>query len=373
MNHCIKYLIFLALILAFPTSGAWADDDKSWVENIKIEFGLTAILQSTSGNDFGENTDQADYAYSADLAFIGAIAQNQTLNVVIEAGEGDGANDNLGSRTAANYDSFISNFEGETRTNVSQAYYEARFMDDKVTIAFGKMDHHSLTDGNEYAGNETSQFINGLFVRSAGVVFAESKNYYAPTFALFINPIDIASVIYTYSKHDTEDVFTEGDYVVELTISPKLGELQGNYRIAYFSNGGDSTDHNNGDTKSNSGINISMDQAVTENIGLFLRYASQDDSLSENEVTSSISGGVSIGGGMWGRDGDNVGIAYGHLTLNEELVTQNNEGESVVEAYYRYEVNEHMAITADAQLYTDLERDDKRDVTVFGIRMQAGF
>lgn len=225
MNHCIKYLIFLALILAFPTSGAWADKDKSWFDNIKIEFGLTAILQSTSGNDTADSKDQADYAYSADLVFIGAIAQNQRLNVVIEAGEGDGANDNTGSRTAPNYDSFISNFEGETRTNVSQAYYEAELMDGKVTFAFGKMDHHSLTDANEYAGDETSQFINGLFVRSAGAVFAESENYYAPTFALFLNSMKMASVIYTYSKHDTEDVFTDGDHVIELAISPKLEEL----------------------------------------------------------------------------------------------------------------------------------------------------
>jgi len=366
---------FLAVtVLLISATGAQAQDESSWYDKVTVEFGATSIFQATSGNDYGNNKDQTDFAFSADLALIGEIAEGHTFNLVFEAGEGDGAAENIGSRATPDYDAIDTTGFAGVGATVAQVYYEGDFFDGKLSLAIGKMDVHAYTDNNEYANDETTQFLNGLFVRSIGVIFAEHSKYYVPTIAFTATPFDFVSIKYTYSHDGGEDFFSDGYHWLELGLHPKFGELSGNYRIAYVQHDIAFTDRSNGQSTSNAGmINVSVDQAITGNLGIFARYAAQDDGIAENEVVSAISGGVSVGGAYWGMDADSVGVAYGHLELNKDIVTINNDGESVAEAYYSHEINEHINITADVQMFSNLERTTNRDVTVFGIRMQAGF
>ncbi len=68
------YSAFLAFILVFVANPAKAQNDEPWHDKISLEFGITSVLQGTSGNDIDPNGDQTDYAFSADLALIGEIA-----------------------------------------------------------------------------------------------------------------------------------------------------------------------------------------------------------------------------------------------------------------------------------------------------------
>ncbi|MBI4829556.1 MAG: carbohydrate porin [Nitrospinae bacterium] len=372
-RYVAKTLI-AALAAMFLASPAYAHQDMEWMDYVSVSFGLTGVAQATSGNNYGEVKDQTDYAYSADVGFVGQIAEGHTLNLVLEAGEGDAAGDNIGSRAIPNYDAFISRTpDGETRMNVSQAYYEGTFFDGALLFAAGKMDHHSITDTNEYANDETSQFLNGLFVRSTGIVFSESPYYYGPTLALTVAPVDVVSLTYTYAKHDGDDFFSKGFQVAELALHPVFGEMAGNYRAGYLHQDNGFTDYKTGSQKANTGFFVSLDQAITGDVGLFFRYARQDDTLTENEVIGAISGGAQFGGALWGRETDTVGLAYGKVELNKDLVTENNDGESVFEAYYNVGINDHLALSADVQVFSNLERPDTRNVTVYGLRLQAGF
>lgn len=360
-------------VMSLPPATALAQNGPAWFDRATFEGGITAVLQGTAGNDYGDSKDQTDYAYSADLAVIGDLGEGQSVTIVFESGEGDGANDNIGARSIPNYDSFISNVEGTTTLDVSQAYYEGAFLDGALTLFVGKMDHHSLTDGNEYANDETAQFLNGMFVRMAGVLFAEHENYYAPTVGVVIRPVDLVSLTYTYAKHDGEDLFNNGYQVVELGLHPEFGGLAGNYRFGWLKQDTEHHDIATDEVKANTGFFVSIDQAFMDGAGVFVRYAAQDDTLRENEATSAVSGGLSFDGALWGRPGDGFGLAYGRLDLNKDLVTENNDGESVVEAYYRVAATDYLEITADVQSFSDLERAEKRAVTVYGVRMQAGF
>ncbi len=379
MNSYVLKTILTVALLALAASllsatVVWAGEETPWHDKITVEFGATSIFQTTSGNNYGDNKDQTDFAFSADLALIGEIAEGQTLNLVFEAGEGDGAAGNVGARATPDYDARdTSEFAGVSAT-VTQVFYEGGFLDGKLSLAVGKMDVHAYTDNNEYANDETTQFLNGLFVRSIGVIFAEHAKYYAPTIAFTATPFDFVSIKYTYSHDGGEDFFSDGYHWLELGLHPMLGELSGNYRIAYIQHDITFTDRNSGQPTTNAAmINVSVDQALTGNLGIFARYAAQDDTLAENKVVSAISGGVSIGGAYWGMDADTVGIAYGHLELNRDIVTINNDGESVAEIYYNHEINEHMNITADVQMFSNLERTSNRDVAVFSLRAQADF
>jgi len=360
------------LVSSLPALGA-EGDKTPWHERITLAFGVTGVFQGTSGNDYGESKDQWDYSYSADMALIGELTGGHTLNLVFEAGEGEAAADNFGARGTPNYDAAVTHHEVGVTATLAQAYYEGEFMDGRLSVAIGKMDVHAYTDHNEYANDETSQFLNGLFVRSTGVVFAEHGSYYVPAIALTWRPFDLASIKYTYSHDGGDDFFNGGYHWLEAGLHPRFGELTGNYRVAYVQHDIDYTDITTGGEKSGGGINVSADQLIAPDIGLFFRYAVQNDELKENEVTSAISGGVSVGGALWGREGDAAGVAYGHVELNGSVVKEHNEGESVFEAYYSFKVNGHLRIAADYQMIANLERPRKRDVSVFGFRAQAEF
>ena len=362
----------VALILAIFTlaTGYAQAAERFWFNNIGVEFSVTGVLQQTSGNEFGANSvDQTDFSYMGDFALTGRIAEGQTLNLVIEGGAGEAVADNFEARATPNYAVVPS----ENAVELAQAYYEGEFMDGSLVLAFGKLDVHSITDANEYANDEIGQFMNGMFVRSVGVIFAEHEGYMAPTIALSFQPVDIVSVIYTYSHPTGENIYNEALQWVELGLHPEMGSMSANIRMGYGMSDLPHTEVNSGKETTNSGmINVSADLAVSEDLGVFARYAMTDDSVEENEVTTAISGGVSIGGGMWGRPDDGVGVAYGMLTLNENLYN-NTDGETVMEAYYRYQINDFCSVSADLQMYSDLERDEEKEVMVLGLRTSAGF
>lgn len=372
-NSSILAVIALATIGVGST--AYAQESQApWYDRISVEFGITNIVQGTVGNDDKGSSDQVDYSFSADLALAGEIAEGHTINLIFEAGEGEAAGDNFPRRATPNYDAKVTTNGPDVMATLAQAYYEGEFFDGALIVSAGKMDVHSLTDTNEYANDETEQFMNGIFVRSVGVVFAEHEKYYVPTIFITLRPIEFLSFTYTYSHDGGEDILTDGHHWAEIGIHPRFGELAGNYRFSYAKHDLKHTDINNGTKKANTGmINVSIDQAITPGIGLFFRYAQQDDGLVENEVKSAISGGASVNGALWNRGEDTFGIAYGKVELNDKLIKQDNEGESVVEAYYKAGLNEYISLTADVQVFNNLERPSKRDVTVYGIRAQAGF
>tara|TARA_B100000959_G_scaffold32793_2_gene31250 strand:+ start:899 stop:1996 length:1098 start_codon:yes stop_codon:yes gene_type:complete len=360
----VVWLYFVVCSLFFISL---ADAEAAWNDKIALEFGITGVLQSTAGNDTASTDDQIDYGFSADLTLIGELAPGHSLNLVWEAGEGDAAGDNLGARTTPNGDGA----DSALVTNVTQAFYESEYLEGKLILSVGKYDVHGITDTNEYANDETSQFLNSLFIRSAGLSVPEIGA--VPSVAIQVQPVDLLSFVYSYSNSDGEDVGNEAYQQVELGIHPSFGGLSGNYRVGYVKHGASYTDVVDGSAKDNTALFVSVDQAISSNTGVFFRYAKSDENLVENEIKSTTSFGLSSNGAMFGRQDDTMGIAYGKVELNEKVVTSFNEGEKVVEAYYNYTVNENMAITIDAQSFQDLERADNRNVTVIGARMNAAF
>lgn len=362
------------LFIASPATAA----ERFWFNAIGVEMGMTTVVQGTSGNESAATEDsdgiqdQFDIGWSGDLAFIGKIGKGQTLNLVLEAGQGDGAGDNVPAWTTPNYDAADTTGDAGVTTTLAQAYYEGAFMEEKLVLSFGLMDAHSLTDANEYANDETAQFLNGIFVRSVGTIFAEHENYYVPTIAVMFQPVDLVSVTATYSQNGGQDFFNEALYWVEVGIHPDLGSMKANIRAAWAMHDLPHTNIATGAEESNAGmINVSADLTIAENFGLFARFATQSDELEENEITTAISGGLSVAGALWGRDDDGLGVGYGMVTPNEKL-SGGADDQTVIEAYYRLQMSDNFSLSADVQLLSGLPRDESPDVTVFGIRTQIG-
>lgn len=347
------------------------------VGKLDITGGITSVLQGTSGLTGGG--DVTDFSYTFDLSLEAPVGNSGKVVIALEAGNGNGVNDNMPSLSISNYDPYITEAGGIVTPSVSQAYYEGSYYDGLLAVKAGKLDVHSCHDENAFANDETDQFLTGMFVRLPGSVFPELDNYYAPGISLTVSPmamLDITVVGANGSGTGFEDVFSNAYTAGQVNVKPNLLGKEGNYRFYYIYDARNYTEITSGNTTENTGFGISLDQKLSEGIGVFARYASQDDGIDENLVKSSISGGLSLGGSIWNRGDDVIGVAYGILNINDKSssAAATPDDETHLEVYYKLGFSEHFTLTPDLQIVTNAGGDASQDtITVYGVRAQMNF
>lgn len=370
-------LIALTIAMTTFTSGnAFSESETKWYDQIELTAGITAAIQGTVGNNDSTSgsSDDTDYSYTFDLGIESEIAPNHMAIIHIETGDGDGAGDNFATAISPNYDPYNTHNTdvGHQDVTLSQAFYEGTFKDGMITLDIGKMDIHSFTDQNNIAGDETAQFMASIFNRLAGTLYAELDNYYAPGVAINITPHKWLELTFVAANSNNDSLGRRAYTAAQINLIPNFKSREGNYRFYYIRDGRDYT-KTNGETDINIGLGVSIDQMITENLGLFFRYGTQDDDLTENTVDSSISVGGTVTGSSWNRADDLLGIGYGILETNNKITGTLNGDQTVIELFYRWQVLERMALTPDIQWYTDLPRTSSRSITVLGVRAQIDF
>jgi carbohydrate-selective porin OprB len=356
------------------------------IGKLNISGGITSILQGTSG--IADNKDVTDFTYTLDLNFEAGVTPTGKVVVALEAGNGSGVNDDTGALSSSNYDAFITELTTDkdksfAAISVSQAYFEGSFFDGRLGLKVGKLDVHSCHDENAYANDETDQFITGMFTRYAGSIFPELDSYYAPGISLTYSPTEMADITLTAANgvdSGFEDVASNAYGAGQITIKPGLFGREGNYRFYYIYDARNYTNisYPSKNLEINAALGLSFDQEVIDGFGLFARYAVIDDGIDENLVKSAISGGVSLGGSIWNRDNDVIGLAAGVLALNKDssdvVAMANPDDESHFEVYYKLGFSEHFTLTPDLQVITNAGGNADNDtITVYGLRAQMNF
>jgi high affinity Mn2+ porin len=355
---------------------------------IRLDGGATWVLQSTSGNG---DEDGTDLTYSLDLTLTGTVSATGHVIIALEAGNGHGVDNRLGSLSAVNYDAFITEATKLTAENngatdfnppnVSQLYYEGEYAEGRVVVDAGKLDVHSMYDDNAYANDETDQFLSAIFTRSAGTTYAEMDQYYAPGVAVAAavsDRLDLMAVAANGVGAGFDGVADNPYGVLQLDLKPGIGGMDGNYRIYGLYDARKYTEIASGDTKANVAYGVSLDQALPAGLGLFARYSAQDDKLAENIVKASWSAGAVLSGAAWGRGDDVLGVGYGVVMVNKDapdiaaLADPGDEGH--LEVYYKVGLSEHLTLTPDVQVVTNNGGDARADtITVAGARAQLNF
>jgi len=358
---------------------------------LHIDGGLTWFLQATTG----ASNDTSALTYTFDLSLQSQVSEHGTINVALEAGDGEGIDPSIGALSATNYDAFYSELTsavaGSTNVvapSISQAYYEGVYMDDRLVVNIGKLDIHSLFDDNAYANDETDQFMSAIFTRSADTTYAQLDYYYAPGLALqytISDWLDVALIEANGNDAGFNEVFKKLYSVGQITFKPTINGLGGNYRFYLIEDHRNSTnttftDITTSRTTNNQAWGVSVDQALPGHAGVFARYSTQDDGILENTVTSSWSLGAVIEGATWDREADAVGIGYGRLKLNSDPAAvsaagiSNPDDETHVEVFYKLGVNDHLTLTADIQMVSNIGGEANADtVTIGGLRGQVNF
>ncbi len=241
----------------------------------------------------------------------------------------------------------------------NKAYYTQDFMDGGFFIAAGKSDPETYLDGNAFANDQYTQFITQPLVDTP---ILDNEDEYGPFVALGGKSETMGWTLYAGSSSHSwpgarspkdvwEDVFDGPFLGAQATWSPTFQGLSGNYRfyawLADYDHARLSLDSPGYD--SGWGVGLSLDQKVKNNIGLFFRAGYQNENV--YEIPWLVSGGAAFTGIIPGRENDVLALGAAGLWANPD--TPGHDTETHLEAYYRFVLHSHLALTTDIQYVLD--------------------
>jgi hypothetical protein len=329
-----RYVLSAIIIIAVFSLFA---EETSWYQKVDIAFGATGIVQRTLGtvDTLGNDKDFAEGSVSYDIESTIPVSEHGSLYAHLQAGQGAGV-------PVTTFGGVNGDADDDASLRLTELWYEHSF----GTFSFkaGKLSMSADFDGNNVANSETDQFLNTAFINNPVLEFPADNGL---GLVFRFSPRKLLSVSLTASEADADwiNAFSNGFFMGELDLTPKLGELQGCYRLYGWSNGTDRENLTTGESESaNTGFGLSLDQQIPANLTLFARFGTQNDEVSE--IASAFSLGVQSSGSFWNRADDVVGFAFGSMTASDDSDLDN---ESQIELYYSFRVNEHLAVSPDFQ------------------------
>jgi high affinity Mn2+ porin len=283
----------------------------------------------------------------------------------------------------------------------------------RLTFQAGKFAVIDVFDGNSYAKDTRKDFMNwsmwapGAFDYSAdkvGLTYGATAELNQKQWALRAGYFLMQSVS-NGNSFDTR-IFERGTYVLELETRYSLFSQPGKLRTIAWLNSAFSGSYR--ETLDNPALNldiaqtrtgrikygyiISLEQALTDEIGLFGRWSWNDgktEIMAFTDIDASLSLGASIKGVRWGRPDDVIGIGGAINALSRDhrdfiaagglgvLIGDgalNYRRERILETYYAYALNKQITLTGDYQLITNPAYNaDRGPVHVFSGRLHGEF
>ena len=268
---------------------------------------------------------------------------------------------------AAPLEDDVKDINGRNRDYLLTAWYMHIFEfseNNALRLIGGIIDATDYVDENAYANDEYTQFMNAALVNG--------PSGFAPSFDIGgavewqIGIWDITAVGMNVGENDDGNNFNFFAGQIGYKMNSFLGE--GNYRVIGQLTSKEFLDAN-GDKERRLAALLSFDQQLGDIFGAWIRFGWQDDKALIN-YDYLYSGGLNITGKWYGRENDNIGIGYAYLNGKNDL-----DYTQVAEVYWRFVLNDYLAITADAQYMQDEYETDGDDIDGFilGIRGAVEF
>jgi high affinity Mn2+ porin len=283
----------------------------------------------------------------------------------------------------------------------------------RLTLQAGKFSVIDIFDGNSYAKDSRKDFMNwsiwapGAFDYAAdklGLSYGATAELNQKQWALRSGYF-LMDAVSNSNNFDT-NVFRRGEYVIELETRYSLFSQPGKLRtIAWLNSafsgsyretldnpafGVDIAQTRTGRIKY--GYVINLEQAVTDEVGLFGRWSWNDgktEIMAFTDIDASLSLGTSIKGAKWGRPDDVIGIGGAINALSRDhrdflaagglgpLIGDgrlNYRRERILETYYAFALNKALTLTADYQFVTNPAYNaDRGPVSIFSGRLHGEF
>ena len=363
-----------------------------------IGVDATFIGQGTpNANNAGDSEDSRfDGSWSSDVLLEKEFSDWGKALVHLEVGQGEGLETELSLFSNVNADVMSSS----ARIEVTEAWYSQWLLDRQLAISGGKLNFRVYFDQNNYANDETIQFLSHMFKNSPAIEFP-SDNTLGVNAYLKMKSIDFIELNLGYFDANTDwnNIFDNGFYMAQINIIPsEILEIDkknwnGNYRFYGWINDLNHDELVKGgisDTKNkelNYGFGISFDQMLTDVYGVFTRFGWQRPNVLPSDGGATLewswSAGAQMKGVYWRREDDVLAFAVGQLFPSSEWKdssdTNFGSAEGHLELYYKCVLNKHLAISPDFQFIWNPDGiskssdGDNDPIFVYGIRAQVDF
>jgi porin len=334
-------------MLAFPSLGAAAQ----MPEGLDVSTALRGLLQlgaySHALNQSGMPLDSTTRGAGVmDLVVDYRPTLADELHAWVRFAAGNALNE-VGGLALEPYgdplEEELQDINGSGRNWLLEAWYKRRLAlgaDSSLSLTAGIIDAGEYLGENAFADESDVHFMNEALETSSIDMLS-----YNPGAVLDLEVGDwSASLVFTQSKNEVGTLFNWVSGQLGYRSETTLGE--GNYRFfAFTSDGSFPNSEGTSVDERFRGVGLSFDQELGAVLGGFVRFIWADDNALV-DYNALWSGGLNIGGRLWGRDQDNAGIAYAYL---EGPPGSQLRRADVIEAYVRFQVTRHLDVSFDIQ------------------------
>jgi hypothetical protein len=334
---------------------ALADADANRVQ-IGVDAAIMAqFAKRTEGDD--SLVDNRAYALaSADLFFTAGIAQNTIFFADIVALSGSTPDAEIQPLTLLN--GYTARLEDQNALNLREVWLRTELFNQRLALTMGRLDLTNYFDQNAFSNDESTQFLSdalvnnqmlGLTANGTGVAAEfDPKTGFRLKFGLQQSNNDATNL--------SDSLFTLSE--VGYTFTP-FALPEGTYRVWFRTD-------NTAEADIRTGVGFSVDQKVSNVVGLFARYGTQD--LDDDGRDHYWSAGIGFQNGFIFNPQDTWGVGCSQMDLDS------GDRETLVEGYYNLLLTERLRLSF--HLAHVLERPSDRDEFGYllpGIRLQAAF
>jgi len=279
----------------------------------------------------------------------------------------------------------------------------------RITLYAGKLAVNDLFDTNSYAHDSRNDFFNWAIWEGGAYDYAADQKGYSDGFVIELNQKSWAFRIgdflvpkYSNDRDLDTNFLKRGGYQAELEERYRLFDQDGTARITLFANRANMGSYAaaletptldiaaSRTDRWKYGFVLGAEQRITDDLGAFARFSYNDGTteiVSFTDIDRSASLGLSLKGGSWERPNDTIGLAGAINALSRVegdylaagglgiLVGDgrlNYATENILEGYYRYQIDDPLSLTFDAQ-YIDnpAYNADRGPVAIFAIRLHV--
>ncbi|MCF7916854.1 MAG: carbohydrate porin [Candidatus Omnitrophica bacterium] len=354
------------------------------LDGLRMGIGATSVFQSVAnanGDDLTSPPETVtDLSYSLDLEFEKEFKQDNRAFLHLETGDGAGVEDELQVFSNVNRDAD----DSDNNLAVTEVWYQHHFNKKSLVLTVGKIDPTVYIDTNQYANDETTQFLGHIFRNSPVIEFPD--NSAGVSFGLNLGNFTDIQLLALDANSDWENVGDDLFIASQISFKVQPFKKEGNYRLIGWVDNRNHLKWANpaADKKEGYGFGLSFGQVLVENLSLFGRYGWQNPKVYlEGEIFSleqAYSLGLELRGSLWGRDNDYIGLAFGQIFPSDDYKKANSvqaDSEKHLEVYYSFKANDHLTISPDLQIIWEPYGGDASGgddpIIVGGLRSQVDF
>ena len=285
----------------------------------------------------------------------------------------------------------------------------------RLTLTIGRFAVNDFFDGNTYAKDSRTQFLNYSMWASGGFDYGADQKGYGGGIVLDYNQKTwafragyVLLPIHPNAQNFSWEIGRQGQYLAELELRYAVLERAGVLRLLAWTSRANSGSYReavadplfDGEesiqrtwrVRTHYGYGINWEQAVSADLGVFARWSwrdAQSEVTSWSDIDHTLSAGLALKGSKWGRPNDTLGLgaavnglsrahadyfAAGGIGVTVGDGQINYNGERMLEAYYAFGFTPNHSLTFDYQYVTNPAYNaDRGPVSIFAARLHGQF